>query len=222
MASEVVLSDDDLVAETFQRLTTSSVTRAARCCTVWRRCSLSNAVWQKRLERRFPETKNLVDITNSRALYVRLMLSNPNEHTREPSSLDDYQFLMRMTFDGVTVHAASFHGKDAQRYPPGPIRWYNIENGETGWEEDGGDSDSEDEQLELGPQWLVDLDITWLTEEMRNVYGAQGAGDDPRLNFCGDGKADARSLVDYVAGYTSGVRKDFERSWKLSIDIVSR
>ena len=160
-------------------------------------------------------------VTNSRALFARLLARDPNSHTRHQSTLDEYQFLVRLKFGSEVVHTASYHGKDALRCRlRGPKRWYDIDDGGTGWQDDEeSENDSPEQVATQGLQWLLDLDLDWLVEEMHEVFEDGHASDDPRLDFSGDGRADARSLFDYVSQYSSSVRKDFDRSWKLAVEV---
>ena len=191
------LADDNLLVEILRRLPTlRDLSHTACCCSIWRTASYSDALWRPLLARRFPEASQLEDVADCRPLYARMLRADPNSHRRHVSRLEDYQFLVRISFEGEGVFAASFHGRAAlQTRLLAPRRWYNIMNGDFGWEDETVLAAEADPR---NPQWLMDFDIDWLVDEMASLYGER---EDPRLAFVGDGTADARALVDLCEEY---------------------
>ena len=206
-ASEAVLLDRNLLGLIFCQLPApSDLCRSACCCHAWREASKECAAWKKFVAARFPEAASLVGVNNHRALYARLLRADPDAHKRKQSTLQDYQFVVRVSYDGKSVFASSFRYEEG-----GPFLRKMWKSGAETWHETA-DMDMED----VRPlQWLVDVDTDWLAEDLavRKSFrdpddSPLGRFEDPRLGFLGDGLADARSLCEMIELYTDELYND--------------
>ena len=160
-----VLSNPDLLVLIFSRLrTTTELGRAAQCCRLWRTSSASNDVWRPVVFAAFPATRGLIGVQSYKALHARMNGFDPK---RVETTLDDYQFMIQLQYEGRTVLQATVQGSAAikresdeddndalEMHIPGES--YDI----PAWELD----------AEMDLSWLADTHVEQLDEDNLGTY----------------------------------------------------
>lgn len=108
-ARDAVFKDVNLLALVLPRAKVV-LGRIAQCCLAWRdMVSTEDHLWRPILVEEFPATAELLGVISYKDLYMRMTGVNL---VQQPTTLDNYQFLVTIKYENAVCLSTTLHGKD--------------------------------------------------------------------------------------------------------------